>query len=148
MPLPNTRMFHPLFEAHHRPVADGQLTAECVVTRPSSTPNAWDDAAGRNIYPPSEPIYAGSCRVQRRAMGQATVAPSVVADRSVPVAGFVVVLTATSTPLVQVNDVVTITVCTGDPALVGCDLKVRDSHRGSITWQRDLICDLQTATTR
>lgn len=143
MPLSNTSMFHPQFEARHRPTANGQLTAECVITRPSSTPNAWDDAAGQNVYPTPSSVYSGACRVQRQAEATAVT----VADRTVPVAGFVVVIPTTAA-LVQVNDVVEVTVCVGDPALVGRTLKVRYALRGSITWQRDLICDLQPATTR
>lgn len=143
MPLPNTRLIHRLFEQHHRPVADQQMTAECRIHRPSSTPASWDDETGRNIYPEPAVVYEGPCRVQR----EADATPVTVADKTTAVGGYRVTI-PTDTDVVQVNDVATVTACCGDPALVGKQLKVRDARRGSITWQRDLICDLYPDTTR
>ena len=142
-PLPGTRVVHPDFQAHHQPPVLGQMTAACTVTRPSSEPNSWDDAAGRHVYPAAAQVYAGICRVQRQADG----APVTVADRTATVTRVVVTVPVGTSPA-QVNDVVEVTACPDDPDLVGLPLKVKDVRHASIAWQRDLVCDLQPATTR
>lgn len=141
--LPNGRMFHQRFEQHHRPVADRQMTAECVIKRPNSSPNAWDDTTGRSTYPAPATVYSGLCRIQHLSPAGA---PSV-GDRTVPVADYRVTIVTDSDP-VQVNDLIAVTSNDGDPVLVGRTLLVTGVPRGSITWQRDLDCQLQPATTR
>lgn len=147
MPLPNTRLIHPRFEAHHRPVADGQMTAECVVTRPTSA-GVFDADAGRTTYPPPARVYpavgdSGPCRILRQ-HSQPVAAD--VGDRAVTVDNYRVTLPAGTSA--QINDLVRVTACDGDPTLVGQELIVRDLAHASITWQRDLICDLYPATSR
>jgi hypothetical protein len=154
VPLPNSRVVHPQFEAHHRPVSANAMPAECTITRPSSpSPAGWNDATGRNVYPAPTTVYPttghGVCRVNRGGPGgQGSAAPVTVADRAVTVAQYTVVIPADAAALVQVHDIVTITRCPGDPDLVGRKLWVTDSARGSLTWERVLNCELQPPTTR
>lgn len=150
MPLPNTRLIHNRFEEHHRPVADGQATAECRIERPSSTPTAWNDTTGRNTYPDPVLVYAGPCRVQHLGSGGRRVGssgPPIVGDRGIPVADYRVTV-PTGGLLVQVNDLVTVTASADNADAVGVVLTVTAVSTGSITWQRDLSCQVRQPTTR
>ena len=142
MPLPSTRLIHPRFEAHHRPVADGQATATCRVERPAQQP-VWDDVAGKNVYPPPTLLYDGPCRYQYlSAAGQ-----PVVADTTTPLADVRVTLPVGSV-VYQANDLVTLTATATNPDLVGRTLAVTAVSGSSISWQRDLVCQLRQPTTR
>jgi hypothetical protein len=145
--LPNTHVIPPGWEQHHRPVSADAMPGACVIVRPTST-GTWDAAAGRTVYPPPTRIYpttgAAPCRITRQ--GSQVTQPEV-GDRTVPVAGYRVAIGADA-PAVLVNDIVQVVTCAGDPALAGQDLVVRDAARGSLTWQRDMDCDLYPATAR
>ncbi|MEV5211334.1 DUF6093 family protein [Micromonospora sp. NPDC053740] len=142
MPLPNTRLIHPRFEQHHRPVADRQATATCRVERPA-TQAVWDDEAGKNVYPPPVLLYVGPCRYQYLSpAGQ-----PVVADTTTPLADVRVTLSV-GTVVYQANDLVTITATTTNPDLVERTLSVTAVSGSSISWQRDLTCQLRQPTTR
>lgn len=145
MPLPKTRLIHPRFEAHHRPLADRQMTAECVIVRPPSSGEAvFDETTGTSVLPPPTPVYDGPCRLTREPLATTTV---VVADRTDHDARYRVVIPADA-PLAQVGDIVTITRCDGDPGVVAGRLHVTDVPHGSITWQQDLLCTFHQPTTR
>lgn len=143
--LPNTRVIHPLFEQHHRPVTVDAMTAECAITRPASagTP-VFDEATATSQHPAPASIYSGVCRITRAPLSATT---TVVADRPVNNARYVVGIPADAPP-VQDGDIITITACEGEPAIVGQPMVVTDSSHGSITWQRDLLCDFSQPTTR
>lgn len=146
--LPNSSVIPPGWEQHHRPITESAMTATCVIVRPVSA-GAFDSTAGRTVYPDPVRVYpaageAGPCRITRQG-SQATLPE--VGDRAVPVAGYVVAIPADA-PAVQVNDIVQVVTCTGDNLLVGKQLVVRDAARGTLTWQRDLDCDLYPTTTR
>lgn len=145
--LPNTRLIHQDFERYHYATADGQMTAKCVITRAATgpTPPAFDEVTGRSVMPAPTTVYEGRCRVSRS--GAPPMQRPVVGDRDVPVREFIVTIPV-DTDLVQVNDLVTVTACTGDPHLVGMVLHVVDARRGSLSWQRDLTCSLQPPVTR
>ncbi|MFG1659078.1 DUF6093 family protein [Micromonospora chersina] len=144
-PLPNHRLIHPRFESHHRPVTADGMTAECAITRPASagTP-VFDEATARSQHPAAASVYTGACRITRAPLSAANV---VVADRPVDNARYVVAIPADA-PLVQAGDLVTLTACDGDPAIVGQPMPVTDVTHGSITWQRDLLCEFSQPTTR
>ncbi|MFG2046140.1 DUF6093 family protein [Micromonospora sp. NPDC048935] len=144
MPLPNTHLIHPRFEQHHRPVADKQATAECRVERPAQQA-VWDDAAGKNTYPPPELLYEGPCRYQYlSAAGQ-----PVVADTTTPLADVRITLPVGAV-VYQTNDLVTLTATATNPDLLEPPrtLTVVAVSGSSISWQRDLVCQLRQPTTR
>lgn len=144
VPLPKTRLIHPRFEQHHRPVADGQATATCRIER-AAQHALWDDQAGRNVYPPPELLYEGPCRYQYlSAAGQ-----PVVADTTTPLADVRVTVPVGSV-VYQANDVVTLTATATNPDLVvpPRTLSVTAVSGSSISWQRDLVCQLRQPTTR
>lgn len=143
--LPNTRVIHPLFEQHHRPVTADAMTAECAITRPASAgASVFDEATATSQHPAPASIYTGACRITRAPLSATTV---VVADRPVNNARYVVGIPAEAPP-VQSGDIVTLTACEGAAAIVGHPMVVTDAAYGSITWQRDLLCDLSQPTTR
>lgn len=143
MPLPTGSLIHPRFEQHHRPVANRQMTATCRIERPSSDTPAWDDTTGRTTYPQPTLVYEGPCRYQYTApAGQP--AP---ADLPTPVAEVRVVVPVTDI-VFQVNDLVTLTASEHNPDIVGRRLVVTSVNGSSISWQRDLVCQLRQPTTR
>lgn len=142
MPLPATRLIHPRFQTHHRPVAARQATAVCRIERPSSRPTLWDDTAGRHVYPPPRLLYEGPCRYQY----QAAAGQPVVADQPVPLADVRITVEVSAT--FQVNDLVTLIEADGNPDLLGRTLTVTGVSGSSISWQRDLSCQLRQPTTR
>lgn len=144
--MPNARLVPEGWEAHHAPVAEGGMTAECVVTRPASSAGTptFDEEAGRTTYPAQPKIYTGPCRVQRAALTGANA--DVIGDRPQPLRSYVV-STPLAAPLLQVNDVVTLTTAV-DPVMAGRRMRVEDVRGGSIVWQRDYLCQEWTPTTR
>lgn len=145
MPLPNTRVIHPDFQAHHRAVTDGAMAATCVITRPSSpgTP-VFDEGTATSTHSTPATVYNGPCRITARPVAPAG---EVVADRTVDLGDYIVGIPADAAA-VQVNDQVTVQVNGDDPTLVGLRLTVNGVRHGSIAWQRDLTCDLSQPTTR
>jgi hypothetical protein len=147
MPLPNTRVVHRAFQAHHAPVAEAVMTATVSFVRPETTPGTptFDEVAGRSIFAAPTDVYSGPCRLQR-SPGVASKQPTV-GDREVTIREYVVSLPV-SVPLIKVNDIGTITACPDDPQLAGQQMRVRDPRHGSILWQRDLLCELYPPVTR
>lgn len=141
--LPNTRVVHPRWQSHHHPVTESAMGAECTITRPATGTPTFNEATATTVYPTSADIYEGECRITR-AQAQATV--TVTADRPLMAAEYLVAIPA-SANLVHIGDVVTVIACDGDPDLVGLVLVVTNARRGSLTWQRDLICELQPPPT-
>lgn len=143
MPLPNTRMIHPRFEQWGRQVADRQATATCRIERPSTDPPTWDDEAGREIQPPPVLLYNGPCRYQYlSASGQ-----PIVADAKTPLADVRVTVPVGAFEY-KSNDLVTMTGSDQNPDIADRRLSVTAVSGSSISWQRDLICQLRQPTTR
>lgn len=140
--LRNTRVIHRHWESHHYPVAEGQMTAECVITREGHAAS-FDEVSGRSIRPTATTVYDNECRVQRSIDPPGNTAS---ADRQVAIAEYVVTIPVGS-GLVRIGDLVKVTACTGDPDLVGLTLTVTNVRRGSLTWQRDLVCQMQPPPT-
>jgi hypothetical protein len=138
--------------AHHRPVTEGAMTAECIITRDregvapldagTGEPEPWEPLT---IYPlPGQP---GICRVQILAAGGGESEQAVgeaVAEREV------LVVVPHDAPEFragrQTGDWVTITAGGDDPQLVGRRLRINTIDYSSLSWERDLRClDQQTS---
>lgn len=149
MPLPNTRVIHPDWSNRNRPVAEGTMTGTCTITRAASTSTvpAFDEVLGVSIPPTPTAVYGGICRVQRAVASEAH---PTVADREVTQRDYYVMLPVAQADAVeiQVNDIVTFNTMPDDPTLVGRVMRVRDVRAGSLLWQRDLVCEDTTPTTR
>lgn len=143
MPRPGTRIIPERWEAWHQPVAEGQMTGACRITRPVE-PGTFDEAAGRSTYPEPLVLYDGACRFQA---SQRLNLDRAVGDAQVTVHRYQVALPVAVDGL-RINDQVNVTGCTSDPGFVGSVLRVVDILSGSLLWQRDLVCDDTTPTTR
>ncbi|WP_141576125.1 DUF6093 family protein [Actinomadura sp. WMMA1423] len=121
MPLPTTRVFHPDWSQHHRPVATGTMTGECTITRGATQ------------------VYAGPCRII--ADGSNEVA--MIGDQKLLVVRYLVTVRY-DTDTVEVGDVVTVTAAV-DGGLVGRTLIVKQVRYGTQEWERDLYADDQMA---
>lgn len=130
---PGTPVIPEGWAAAHRPVAEKTMTATASIREPGGTPG-WDEEAEESTLVPHDPYFTGPCRVQALATqaGLAVVAedPETVASYLITVPASV---TATEEQLVTVTD-------TGDPALEGKTLRIRQVVRGSLRFERDLIC--------
>lgn len=138
MPFPGSRVIPAGWEAHHRPVAESTQTARCQITRAGTGPGTWNPATNEFDPPQRQVIYPDlSCRVQQLNQPQvSSTGQQQVSTHdyrvSVPIAAAAVLL----------DDRVEITGgdTTLDPTLIGRPLVVTDVQRGSLTWERDLIC--------
>lgn len=142
MPLPGTRLIHPNFEQWGRQVAAGQMTAVCRIHRPSTDP-VWDDALGRDVYPPPALLYHGPCRYQY----QTPAGAPVVAEQPTPLGDIRITVDVGATPY-RVNDLVTMAISVNNLDVTGRTLLVTAVSGSSISWQRDLTCQLRQPTTR
>lgn len=146
--MPNTRVVPTGWEAHHRPVSEDEMPAECTITRQPTTALAWDDVNGRNAFVAPTTVYEGPCRFHRGGPTNAgDAAGTTVADRQVALATYTITI-PTDADLVQVNDIVTITACDGDPDSVGLPLQVLGARRSARTWERTITCQMQQPVTR
>jgi hypothetical protein len=124
---------------HHQPVTESAMTATINLETPG-TPGGWDPTSG-----PTDGtvvvVWSGPARVQvlNDIAGQIEAA-----DQSVTSARYLVVIPkAAPLPVLDVTTVhVTAVTGNGDVNLVGKRLTVRSADTGSITWERDLTCDL------
>lgn len=144
MPLQNSRVIHQAWESHHYAAANGQMTATCTVTRPTTVGKTFDPNAGTTTFPEPEMVYSGPCRVQHPTIQDM---PAGQVERQTVVSEYTVTLPV-DTVRIQLGDVVTITACAGDPDLVGLVLAVTGVPRGSLRFVQPLTCKLQPATSR
>lgn len=115
-------------------------TAECTIQRPGGERGAFDTTTGTYPVTQPDPHYTGLCRVE--VMSQVDQQADT-ADEIVTAIKYLVIVDLATSTNVHVEDVVTFTgnLENGDPAMVGRSLKVRSFARGSMPWQRNLICD-------
>jgi hypothetical protein len=146
MPLPNTRVIPTGWSAHHRPVAEGGMTAEGTITRAASTGTVavFDEAAGVSVPPTPTVVYQGVLRLQRSGADEHQIT---VAGREVTIRDYTVSYPTNGQPS-QANDVLTITSCDDNPGLAGEKLRIRDARIGSLVWQRDYIAEHRPNVTR
>ena len=135
MPRPGSHVIHPDWEQRHRLTATATMTALCVIDRedPDGTP-VFDPVTGTTSRP-RVTVYSGPCRVQRRSVAESERQSG---DQEVTTADYLVVIEHDADP-VQVADRVTIG-DSSDPTLTGRALTVSAVMRGSLRWERDLIC--------
>lgn len=144
--LPGARLIPDGWEAHHAPVPEGAMTAECRVTRPATTPGqpTFDETTGRSVYPDPPEVYAGPCRVQRARIS-GTQDP-VIGGKATPLRLYEVSAPLAAPPL-RVNDIVEITAAT-DHEFAGALMRVTDVRGGSLVWDRWYDAEQWTPTTR
>lgn len=145
-PLPNTRVIPAHWSEHHRPTAEGGMTAEGIITRaPSAGASAaFDEDLGISVPPAATVVYSGVLRLQRSGADERQLQT---ADREVTIRDYQLSYPTDGSPS-QVNDMLTITACPDNPAIVGETLRIRDARIGSLSWQRDYIAEHRPNVTR
>jgi hypothetical protein len=140
MPLPGTRAFPTGWEAHHRPTAEATFTALCEITADPVGQGPWNPDTGTYDPAPRVVLHTGvPCRVQELRQPQ----EARTGEQRVTSHDYLVPVPA-SIANVAVGHQVKVTGFTdptgGDPSLLGRPLVVTDVQRGSVIWERDLIC--------
>lgn len=138
MPFPSSRVTPAAWEAHHRPVAEGTFTARCTIDAAGEGPGTWNDTT--NEYDPPARIVLHTnvpCRVQQQKQPQV----SDVGTQQVTTHDYLVCVPISITDAAE-GQCVTVNGgdSTLDPSLIGRPLVVTDVQRGSLLWERDLIC--------
>jgi hypothetical protein len=137
MPFPGTGVFHPDWEAHHRPVAEGAQTATGIIRRYSSA-GVFNEATGQTTYPAPTVVYGVDGAERMRIVRDGVETTRVIGERQVVVRNYIVAIPA-SAPEIRVNDEV-VAATAGDPRLPDESLWVHDVRFGSQIWERDLVC--------
>lgn len=146
MPLPNARIIPAGWQAHHRPVVVTSMTATGQLRRPDLT-GTRSTATGRTTFATPELIYTGPCRVQLRSTSGGSGTVVTVADHTTTRGDYLIVIPSTA-PVALVGDRWTVTADPHNPALVGLSFQVVFVAKGSLTWEQDLDCNLETPTAR
>lgn len=135
MPLPKTKVIPSGWSAHHRPVANGTMTAKIRFTRITDGPAPWP--------PPETPtpvpvLWEGICRLQELKRTNNAVA----AEQPVYLRDYLVTVPITGTPKFvagERGDLGEVIECE-DPQFLGRKIRVTDIQHGSLMWERDLVC--------
>lgn len=133
--LPNTRVIPAGWAEHHRPTANGTMTATIEwfhrgQPEPYELPEGWTGP---------EPFHTSPCRVQElNASGRAVPTEQPVFERdylvSIPIDGAPEIRAGE-----QDGDYGKVTAC-DDPLLIGRILNVTDVQHGSLMFERDIVC--------
>lgn len=153
MPLPNTRVIHPLWRERHTPTVLGTMTARLRLSKPGRL-GTHDPVSGKTPTLPPASYYEGPGRLQN--LGGANPADSP-AERKVTTAPYLVAvpvdLAAAATAVVELigevpeeGDLVDV-LAADDPLLVGVRLYVTEIPTASIVLQRNLGADSRQPTT-
>ena len=124
-------IFPPGWEAHHRPVAEAGMTATVELWSGADPGWVWDEQEQKEVRDLGMLAWTGRARVQQRIGGDNVPA----GDQQVTTHRYLVAVP--SHVVVGVIAWVKV-VQSGDPGL-GL-LKVVDVLKGSIRWERDLMC--------
>ena len=114
------------------------MTAKCRITRASTSNGTWNDATNQYDPPAREVVYETlACRVQELSLPQV----QETGQQRVSSRDYRVSLPITALA-VLVDDVLEVLGGddTLDASLVDRPLVITDIQRGSLTWQRDVIC--------
>jgi hypothetical protein len=131
---PGSPVIPKAWEAQHAPVAVKTMTGGCTIRHPG-TIRIYDEATSQTRTTPNLPYYTGACRVQALAIGDSRV---LVAEEQVTRRGYLIAVPA-DVAEAAVDDQVTIT-SSNDPSLTGKTLTITSVQRGSLRFERDLIC--------
>ena len=135
MPRPNSRVIPAGWEARHRPVAEATMTVVIEFRNPADDVlGEFDEETGTRPVVKATPYYTGPCRVQQQKQPQV----GATGDQRISSHDYLVTIPADVTA-VAVGHVGVVTE-SSDASLVGRALKVTDVMRGSLIWERDLIC--------
>ncbi|MFC5268463.1 DUF6093 family protein [Kribbella qitaiheensis] len=132
MPFPGSRVIPAGWEARHRPVLATTRTATITFKRLSGAP-VFDPETGTTTQPMTT-VYSGTCRIQALTDDRVVEAGA----QNISLRRYRVSLEVEAIDL-QVDDVGTVDTA-DDPSFVGRGLRVTSVERGSLLFERDLIC--------
>jgi hypothetical protein len=136
MPRPGSQVIPAGWSAHHQPVAEGTMTARCTIDRAGDGPPVWNDDTGAYDPIPRVVLHADvPCRIQQ--WKQPLVAD--VGQQELTTHHYLIPVPVYITD-VAVGQQVLVTTNPDDPSLVGRRLDITDVQRGSLAWERDLVC--------
>lgn len=144
MPRPGTRVIPAKWDTHHRPLAENTMLAVTVELRRPSSDAVFDETAGKSVYPAPTVLWGGGARVQRisRRGSEKPIGGRYVTEQtyqvSVPV----------DIPEAFISDQIKFITSESDPALPGKIVRITEVRLGSNLWERDLLCEEVTPTTR
>lgn len=134
---PGTPVIPAGWEAGHRPVVEGTLTATASLRKPG-TQQSWDPDLEQMVAVPLAPYATGAARVQAL-RGEAR--NITLADDTQVLADYLIVVPASVAP--ATGDLVTVT-ASGDPLLDGRVFVIHQVALGTERFERDLFCTLLT----
>lgn len=132
MSRPGSRVIPAGWEEHHRPVLATTRTATITFRRISGPP-VHDPATGSTDQPRAV-VFSGPCRIQEH---QLNVHSTVAGAELITTHTYHVSLSVEAD--LRQNDIGTVD-ASDDPTFVGRELRVNDIQRGSLLFQRDVIC--------
>ncbi|MFC0623232.1 DUF6093 family protein [Kribbella deserti] len=136
MPRPGTPVIPVGWSQYHRPVAELSMTARCTIDADGTGEPVWNNDTGTWDAPARVVLHTGvPCRIQQQRQPQEANA----SGQSVTTHDYLVPVPAEILN-VEVGHELRIDSCPDDPSLVGRRLVVTDVLRGSLAWERDLIC--------
>lgn len=133
MPLEGSRVIPAGWEAYHRPVLDTTRTAT-ITFRRFSGPPVHDPDTGSTDRPKAV-VFSGTCRIQDHVTNAA--GAFVAGAERITVHAYQVSLDVEAD--LQIDDVGTVDAC-NDPTLTGRELRAVDLQRGSLLFERTVIC--------
>jgi len=125
------------WETTHQPVATATMTATCRILPgdANTAPPVWDDALGSPVRPAQPALYEGPCRVQ--AMNQRVAIQRLGDTAARHMTYLVTIARGTQIPGGAIVEIAT----SSDPLLpAGHQLTVGEVTRGTLTFERDLMC--------
>lgn len=134
-----TPVIPPGWQQAHGAVVAKTWTVGCEIRHPGGTKTGpLDPTTGSYPVTANTPHFSGNARVQALSLQDTA---RLVADQEITTAGYLVAVDL-SADAVKVDDVVTIVTvpADADQTLVDRSLTVKSVVRGSLAWERDLVC--------
>ena len=142
MPLQNSTVIPPEWQTHHRPVAVGGMNALVEVVR-EDVKGTRSKASGLTGYGAGLQVYQGPGSITDRGASST----AAIGERETTMGAYTISLPAEVVGA-MVGDVVHVIHCPDNPNLTGARFRVLEVGSSSLTFQRDLGCDLQQPTNR
>lgn len=135
---PGTPVIPATWSEAPRTVVGKTWTSQCEIRHPGGVKGIFDATTGTYPLTPHTPHFTGKARLQ---VLDAQERANLVAAEPITTLAYRVSVTVDATA-VQVEDVLKVTGldANGDPTLVDHQLVVKSFSRGSLAWERDLIC--------
>lgn len=139
MGRPGTPVIPAGWETSHGTVAAATMTATVNLRKPGGT-KTWNTTTRRTEYTGASPYAtAQPARIQAQTVRTVRSGQEEVAEETLQIAGYLVAIALDQEP--AAGDLVDVT-ASSDPLLTGRTLRIHDVVRGSLRFERDLLCTL------